>query len=57
MSVTLTNLTITGGVGLEGNNFDDTTVGYGGGILNHGTLTVQNCTVSGNTSDWGLYGG
>jgi hypothetical protein len=49
VSVTLTNLTITGGIDQEGGNFDDTTGGMGAGILNSGTLAVQNCKVTGNT--------
>jgi hypothetical protein len=50
VSVTLTNLTITGGTGitdfysLEPGIMD----GDGGGILNLGTLTLRGCTVSGN---------
>jgi hypothetical protein len=50
VSVTLANLTITGGNGRQSStSFDDITAGEGGGILNSGTLTVQNCTVTGNT--------
>jgi hypothetical protein len=52
VSVTLTNLAIIDGTGIAdalgvsdgGNN------GRGGGIFNSGTLTLQNCTVSGNTA-------
>ncbi len=38
-TATLRNITITGGAG-----------GYGGGISNHGDLTLENCTVTGNES-------
>jgi hypothetical protein len=29
------------------------TTGYGGGIWNHGTLTVSDCYISDNKADWG----
>jgi predicted outer membrane repeat protein len=43
-AVTLSGLTITGGIG-QGLNDN----GWGGGILNFGTLTVSGCTVSNNS--------
>jgi len=55
-NVTLSGLTITGGVD---SYLDDSGVGIlssGGGILNEGTLTVRDCTVSGNFAV-GPYGG
>jgi hypothetical protein len=42
-SLTLTNLTVNNGL----------TSGAGGGILNHGTLSVSGCTVSGNSAESG----
>ena len=54
VSVTLTNLTITRGIDIAYSGaFDDTTVGEGAGIFNLGTLTVQNCMVTGNTGEFG----
>ena len=54
VSVTLTNLTITGGIDIAYSGaFDDTTLGEGAGIFNLGTLTVQNCMVTGNTGEFG----
>jgi hypothetical protein len=51
VSVTLTNLAIIDGTGIaDAFNFDSASMdGTGGGILNLGTLTLHNCTVSGNT--------
>jgi hypothetical protein len=51
VSVTLANLTITGGSGIDDlfNAIGSPSDGLGGGILNSGTLTVRNCTVTGNT--------
>jgi predicted outer membrane repeat protein len=46
-SVTLSNLTITGGAGDPG----DPTGGDGGGILNAGSLTLNGCRFSGNGPD------
>jgi hypothetical protein len=43
---TIQGLTITGGY-----------FGYGGGIFNQGTLTVNECTVSGNSTNFGEGGG
>jgi hypothetical protein len=60
VSATLTNLMITGGSGIaEPLKFDPSPGdGLGGGILNLGNLTLQNCTVSGNTCQLGPnYGG
>src|SRR5262249_14402963 len=45
-NVTISGMTITGGVGPEG-----------GGILNDGKLTISNCTIAGNTSFGGGGGG
>jgi hypothetical protein len=54
-SVSISGLTIEGGNGMKGidygNLFDftpDTYDGYGGGILNLGTLNLSGCTVTGN---------
>jgi hypothetical protein len=47
VSVTLMDLDITAGNGLA--NGSSSNNGYGGGILNFGTLTVSNCTLSGNS--------
>jgi hypothetical protein len=46
-TVTIKNLTITGGNGLAGGDFFD---GEGGGIFNVGTLTFTNSTVIGNSA-------
>lgn len=59
VNVTLANLAIVDGQGrADINNFDDTSAGRGGGIANYGTLTLQSCTVSGNTASFfggGIY--
>jgi hypothetical protein len=44
LTATIAGLTIAGG------DFDG---GHGGGILNDGTLTVSDCTISGNSADVG----
>jgi hypothetical protein len=49
MSVTLTDLDITGGNGVAGIGGSRSNNGHGGGILNFGTLTVSYCTLSGNS--------
>ena len=53
-NVTLKDLTITGGNGVannpSGTASDD---GLGGGVLNLGTLTVENSTLSGNSAQAG----
>src|SRR5260370_25575596 len=49
-TVTISDLTITNGAVMRGNFPDDS----GGGIYNdHATLTMNNCTVSGNSAIWG----
>lgn len=52
VSVTLTDLAIIDGTGIaDAFNFDGSpTDGCGGGIYNAGTLTLHNCTVSGNST-------
>ena len=61
-NVTISGLTITGGGGTHvGGNFnvnDWPNEGYGGAILNFGTLTLSGCTLGGNTmvGPSGLYG-
>ena len=51
--VTLTNLTLIDGNGLA-NPTDSSTYAYSGGaILNFGTLTVNNCTLSNNSAHYG----
>jgi hypothetical protein len=50
VSITLMALDITGGNGLaNGPNGSNSNNGFGGGILNFGTLWVKNCTLSGNS--------
>jgi predicted outer membrane repeat protein len=50
-TVTMSGLTISKGSGEALNSSTGTAWnGYGGGILNHGTLTVSGCTVSGNSA-------
>jgi hypothetical protein len=49
VSVTLMDLDITAGNGLAGSSSNN---GYGGGILNFGSLTVSNCTLSGNSVNY-----
>ena len=50
-TVALTGLTITGGGGtrLGGGNTFSPNDGYGGAILNFGTMTISGCTLGGNT--------
>ena len=48
VQVTLSGLTIENGNGTTGAFDPDPDDGKGGGILNFGTLTVSNCTVTGN---------
>jgi len=48
VTVTLSSLHI-----ISGTTSSDPMIGYGGGIYNRGTLTVQDCTVSGNTAFFG----
>jgi hypothetical protein len=50
-AVTLSGLTISNGDGVAGLGSVAPWDGYGGGILNHGILTVSGCTVSGNYAD------
>jgi hypothetical protein len=52
VSVTLTNLTVTGGTAIADslNAIEDSTFGFGGGIYNAGTLTLSGCTVYWNTA-------
>lgn len=45
-TVTLSGLTISNGDGVASAGSDDGWNGYGGGILNHGTLTISGCAVS-----------
>ena len=52
-NATISDLTITGGNGV-GAIFQDVSIGVGGGILNYrGTLTLNNSTVSGNSTTTG----
>ncbi len=51
-TVSVNNLTIKNGDNTSGNPGN-----YGGGILNYGTLTLTNSTVSGDTAYYGLGGG
>jgi hypothetical protein len=59
VQVTLSGMTIENGDGFRTTTFvtpgyyDD---GQGGGILNYGTLTVSNCSVSGNRVSTGAFG-
>jgi hypothetical protein len=50
-TVTLRNLAITGGAVTVGVDYESD--GYGGGIRNAGSLTIQNSTVSANHADYG----
>ena len=52
-TVTLSGLTISKGDGLASSASVAPGDNYGGGILNHGTLTVSSCTVSGNSATYG----
>src|SRR5262249_52649276 len=54
VQVTLSGLTIENGNGTTGTYDPGADYGYGGGILNSGTLTVNGCLLSGNS---GYYGG
>src|SRR5947207_5395639 len=47
-TVALTGLTISGGAGIASASSVAPWDGYGGGILDHGTLTVSGCAISGN---------
>src|SRR5213078_4594319 len=49
--VALSGLTVTGGNAVSGSN------SCGGGLLNFGTLTVNNCTFTGNAAAGGQGGG
>jgi hypothetical protein len=49
VSVTLTGLDITGGNGVANPSGSSGNDGHGGGVLNFGTLTVNNSTLSGNS--------
>ena len=40
------------GLTISGGNASSTQYGYGGGLLNNGTATLTNCTVSGNSAVW-----
>lgn len=50
-NVTLRNLIVTGGSAIDWSSEEGWA--YGGGIRNMGTLTLQNCLVSGNAADSG----
>jgi hypothetical protein len=53
-TVTLSGLMISNGSGWASNSSTGTAwTGYGGGILNLGTLTLSGCTVSGSFCDYG----
>jgi hypothetical protein len=55
-TVTLSGLTISNGLGVAANHFvnpNNPLDGYGGGILNQGTLTVSGCTLSDNFTNYG----
>jgi hypothetical protein len=58
-TVALSGLTISNGyvVSAELKSGFDTTNGHGGGVLNHGVLTVSGCTLSHNTANRGGSGG
>jgi hypothetical protein len=58
-TVTLSGLTISNGNGLASSSSVAPGDDYGGGILNHGTLTVSSCTVSGSSATYGggIYNG
>lgn len=51
-AVTLSGLTISNGDGYASFGDSGPMAGFGGGILNQGTLTVSGCTVSDNGSQW-----
>ena len=52
VTATLTNLTITGGIG--GEPLDSTVFSRaGGGIVNRGNLTLISCFIRGNTAGYG----
>jgi hypothetical protein len=55
-TVTLSGLTISNGLGVVASHFvnpNNPLDGYGGGILNQGTLTVSRCTLSDNFTNYG----
>src|SRR5262249_11771947 len=52
-TVTLSGLTISNGNGVASASSVAPWDGYGGGILNHGTLTVSGCTVDSNSAHEG----
>ena len=55
-NVTLIDLAIINGNGKASNGFNPGSFdGEGGGVVNSGTLTVSNCTISGNSAS--IYGG
>ena len=54
--VTLSGLTISGGDGVASASSSATWNHFGGALLNHGTLTVSSCTVSGSSA-WNEGGG
>jgi hypothetical protein len=51
--VTLSGMTISNGVGVLAAGSSDSNDGYGGAILNFGTLTISNCILSGNSAGSG----
>jgi hypothetical protein len=53
VTVTLSGLTIEGGIGRYGGFDPDVNDGLGGGILNWGTLTVNGCTLTANDNTIG----
>jgi hypothetical protein len=52
-NVTLSGLTISNGVGVFAAGSSNSEDGLGGGIINNATLTVSNCTLSGNSAAQG----
>ncbi len=52
VNVTLSGMTISNGLGLS-LFYSQPLNGYGGGILNEGTLTVSGCTLSANSAQFG----
>jgi predicted outer membrane repeat protein len=51
--VTLSDLTITGGTGLASPNSVSPSDGFGGGLVNFGTLTVSDCTFTADSAQFG----
>jgi hypothetical protein len=51
--VTLAGLTIEHGNGYMGGSLPDVHDRFGGGVLNFGTLTVRDCTLTGNSASYG----